>query len=107
MKILEKKEKKLENALSKLKDLKLDYEGLTKNISFLENQKNQFKIEKEELQAKYKHLNKEHQNLKQQLEKTKSKTAIKFENQDKFDEKVDELNQETISLMEEIDKWQT
>jgi hypothetical protein len=31
----------------------------------------------------------------------------KFENQNKFTQKVDELNQETDSLIEEIDKWQT
>ena len=32
---------------------------------------------------------------------------FKTENQNKFTKKVDELNQETDSLIEEIDKWQT
>ena len=68
MKMLEEKEKKLEIALAKLKNLKLNFADMTKNISNLENQKKQFKIEKEELQEKYKLLNKEHHNLKQQLE---------------------------------------
>ena len=107
MKFLEKKEKKLENALLKLKDLKINYEGLTKNISFLENQKNQFKIEKEALQEKYINLNKEHQILKQKLERVNLENMKKFENQNKFTQKIDELNQETDSLIEEIDKWQT
>ena len=31
----------------------------------------------------------------------------KFESQSKFNQKVDELNQETDSLIDEIDKWQT
>ena len=47
--MLEEKEKKLEIALAKLKNLKLNFADMTKNISNLENQKKQFKIEKEEL----------------------------------------------------------
>ena len=65
------------------------------------------KIEKEELEKKYRNLNTEHQNLKQQIEKVNSKSINKFDNQDRFNQKVDELNQETDSLIEEIDKWQT
>ena len=41
------------------------------------------------------------------LEKADTGNISKFKNQDKFNEKVDELNQETIELIEEIDKWQT
>ena len=105
--MLEEKEKKLEIALAKLKNLKLNFADMTKNISNLENQKKQFKIEKEELKKKYKSLNTEHQNLKLQIEKVNSSTINKFDNQSKFNQKVDELNQETDSLIEEIDKWQT
>lgn len=76
-------------------------------FSIIENQKNQLKIEKEELQQKYKNLNNEHQNLKHNLEKVNLEAIKKFENQNKFTKKVDELNQETDSLIEEIDKWQT
>ena len=52
-------------------------------------------------------LNNENQNLKQKLEKVNLEFMKKFENQNKFTQKVDELNQETESLIEEIDKWQT
>ena len=52
-------------------------------------------------------LNNEHQNLKHKLEKVNLEDIKKFENQSKFTQKVDELNQETDSLIEEIDKWQT
>ena len=78
MKILEEKEKKLVAALSKLKNLKLNFEDLNKNISNLENQRNQFKIEKEELEEKYGNLNKEHQNLKLQIEKANTGNINKF-----------------------------
>jgi len=59
------------------------------------------------LQQKYVKLNNEHQNLKHKLKKIDLETMKKFENQNKFTQKVDELNQETDSLIEEIDKWQT
>ena len=62
---------------------------------------------KKELQKKYINLNNEHQNLKHKLEKINLEAMKKFENQNKFTQKVDELNQETDSLIEEIDKWQT
>ena len=41
------------------------------------------------------------------IEKVNLEYIKKFENQSKFTQKVDELNQETDSLIEEIDKWQT
>ncbi len=107
MKNLEEKEKKLQSALSKLKTLKLNIDDLSANILIIENQKNQLKIEKEELQQKYIKLTNEHQNLKHKLAKVDLETMEKFENQNKFTQKVDELNQETDSLIEEIDKWET
>ena len=107
MKNLEEKEKKLQSTLSKLKTLKLNFVDLSANISNIEYQKNQFKIEKEELQQKFINLNNENKNLKQKLEKINLESMKKFENQNKFTQKVDELNQETESLIGEIDKWQT
>ena len=49
---------------------------------------------------------KEHEKLKQELINYKNK---KKEDQSKvlqFSEKIDELNQETDTLLEDIDKWQ-
>ena len=62
---------------------------------------------KEELHQKFISLDNEHKNLKQKLETINLENIKKFENQNKFTKKVDELNQETHSLIEEIDKWQT
>ena len=45
--------------------------------------------------------------LEQKLEKVNLEVMKKFESQSKFNQKVDELNQETDSLIDEIDKWQT
>ena len=45
--------------------------------------------------------------LKSELEKINKNVKHKFANQNNFNQKIDELNQETETLMEEIEKWQT
>ena len=100
------KEKKLEIALNKLKKLNLlDEEGL-KNIDFLSDQKNQLEIEKKELENKHQNLINEHQKLREQLKLIRDKNSKHKLDQLKFNEKIDELNQETDILSDEIDKWQ-
>ena len=106
MKYFNEKEKKLEIALDKLKKLNLLDEEGQKNLEFLSNQKNQLEIEKKELQNKYSDLISEHQKLKDQLKIIKDKNSKHKLDQLKFNEKIDELNQETDILLDEIDKWQ-
>ena len=48
------KEKKLNLALTKLKNLNLENPSIKKNIENLSEQKNQLEIEKQELEEKYK-----------------------------------------------------
>ena len=48
----------------------------------------------------------EHQQLKDHLKSIKDKNSAHKLDQLKFDEKIDELNQETDILLDEIDKWQ-
>ena len=106
MKYISEKEKKLEIALNKLKKLNLiDDEG-QKNLEFLSDQKNQLEIEKKELENKHQNLVNEHQKLKEQLQTIKNKNSQHKLDQLKINEKIDELNQETDILLEEIDKWQ-
>ena len=106
MKYFSEKEKKLEIALDKLKKLNLvDEEGL-KNMEFLSDQKNQLEIEKKELENKHQNLMNEHSKLKDQLESIEKKNSKHKTDQLIFNEKIDELNQETDILLDEIDKWQ-
>jgi len=49
----------------------------------------------------------EHQKLKDQLKIIKDKNSKHKLDQLKFNEKIDELNQETDSLLNDIEKWQT
>ena len=57
------KEKKLNLALTRLKNLKLENPSIKKNIEILGEQKNQLEIEKSEIEKKYKTLVDEHYNL--------------------------------------------
>ena len=101
------KEKKLNLALTKLKNLNFKNPDIKKNIENLNTQKNQLEIEKIELEQKYKILIEDYNNLSQKLEKFENQEKIEKKKQVEFSEKIDELNQETDTLLNEIDKWQT
>ena len=49
----------------------------------------------------------DYKNLSKKLEDMQNKEKIEQKKQLEFSEKIDELNQETDSLLDEIDKWQT
>ena len=101
------KEKKLNLALTKLKNLKLKNPDIKKNIENLSTQKNQLEIEKIELEEKYKSLANDYNDLTKKLDNFKDKEKLEQKKQLEFSEKIDELNQETDTLLNEIDKWQT
>ena len=69
-------------------------------------QKNQLEIEKQELEEKYKSLLEDHNNLSKKLEEFHNHEKKEKKKQIEFSEKINELNQETDTLLEEIDKWQ-
>ena len=58
------------------------------------------------MEEKYKMLLEEHENLSKKLEDLKNKEKLEERKQIEFSEKIDELNQETDTLLDEIDKWQ-
>ena len=101
------KEKKLNIALAKLKNLNLEDPDIKENIEILGEQKNQLEIEKSQLEKKYKTLVNDHDNLSRKLEELQNREKIEEKKRLEFSEKIDELNQETNTLMDEIDKWQT
>jgi chromosome segregation ATPase len=100
------KEKKLNKALDKLKNLDFSNPDMQNNIESLRAQKNQLEIEKSELEDKYKLSLDEHANLSKKLEEIQNREKLEQKKQTEFSEKIDELNQETDTLLEEIDKWQ-
>jgi 5-formyltetrahydrofolate cyclo-ligase len=107
MKSVNEKEKKLNLALTKLKNLNLKNPDIKKNIENLKAQKNQLEIEKQELEEKYKGLEDDYNNLTKKLDEFQNLEKVEQKRQMEFSEKIDELNQETDTLLDEIDKWQT
>jgi 5-formyltetrahydrofolate cyclo-ligase len=101
------KEKKLNLALTRLKNLNLKNPDIKKNIENLSIQKNQLEIEKQELEEKYKSLVNDYNDLTKKMDEFKDQEKFEKIKQVKFSEKIDELNQETDTLIDEIDKWQT
>jgi len=70
-------------------------------------EKNQLLREKVESEKNFQKLSKQHQELKSELEKIDKDINYKFDDQNNFNQKIDELNQETETLIDEIEKWQT
>ncbi len=106
MKTDSEKEKKLIFALNKLKSLNLQNPALKSNLENLSTQKNQLEIEKKKIEEKYQKLIDEHKVLNQKLENINQQKIDEKKKEAEFSEKIDELNQETSTLLEEIDKWQ-
>ena len=101
------KEKKLNFALTKLKNFNFKNSETKKNMEILNAQKNQLEIEKQDLEDRYKLLKVDYNSLSKRLEEMQSKEKIEQKKQIEFSEKIDELNQETDTLLNDIDKWQT
>jgi len=100
------KEKKLSLVLTELKKLNLKNPGLQSSIENLNQKKNQLEIEKKGLEDNYRLLKEDYDTLSKKLDEMKSREKLEEIKQIEFSEKIDELNQETDTLMDEIDKWQ-
>ena len=81
------KEKKLNLALTKLKNLNLKNPDIKKNIENLNSQKNQLEIEKQELEDKYKNLVDDYNNLSKKLDEFQNQEKIEQKKQLEFSEK--------------------
>jgi len=101
------KEKKLEIVLKKLNTMSNSVFKMNNYINSLNLEKNQLLREKEESDKNFRRLSIQHQELKSELEKIDKEVSYKFGNRDNFNKKIDELNQETETLIDEIEKWQT
>ena len=100
------KEKKLETVLEKLTNLSRSSKSYVDSIDDLYLEKNQLQSEKNEIESKYKQLLLEYNNLKQKLKILEDKYSKKKQLQEQFSQDINELGEETESLVEEIEKWQ-
>ena len=101
------KEKKLDNVLKRLNLMSNRVNKMGNVINSLMIEKNQLLREKEEVEKNFQSLTEQHQELKFELDKINRDVSQKFGNNNNFNKKIDELNQETELLIDEIDKWQT
>ena len=106
MKNIDEKEKKLKETLKKLGEINIQHNEELDKVAILRDQKNQLEIEKDQIMKSLKSLEEENLKLKSQLKELKINYEISKKKENHFNEKIDELNQETDSLLEEIDKWQ-
>jgi len=103
----EEKEKKLDNVLKQLNAMSSKVAKMSNDIFLLGAEKNQLLREKEESETNFRILDKKHAELKLELEKINKDIGLKFGDRTSFNQKIDELNQETETLIDEIEKWQT
>ena len=97
MKTFSEKEEKLNSALEKLKNLNFVNPKLKEHTDYLDNKKNQLEIEKQQLEEKYRILVSDYDELKQKI---KDQNQSQKNRELKFNEKIDELNQEKYSLID-------
>ena len=91
----------------KVKHNKNDFEKLSIKFKELRSLAINYKEEKEESEKNFKNLLKQHQELKSELEKINKDVVSGFGSKNNINQKIDELNQETETLIDEIEKWQT
>ena len=106
MKNFEKKESNLIHLIDKLGKLNMSYSQFNFNGKSLATERDLIKSEKEELEKKNQEILREHKYLLEKVNKLEIELKTKRELEKKFNKDIDELNQETQSLVEEIEKWQ-
>ena len=107
MSILEKKEKNLNDLLDKLGSLTSSYTQSNSSSQKILDEKKQLFLEKKEIESKNIELMREHKYLKDKLYKLQEELKKKSEVELQFNQEIDELSQETESLVKAIEKWQT
>ena len=108
MKTFQEKEKKLYELLNKLNNFdtsQLQQKGQIE-IEELKIHKNQLEIEKNNLEEKYGSLVQDLEKSPKKIEELENNKKKDLKKQNEFNQKIDELNQETEYLIDEIDKWQ-
>ena len=103
---LENKEKNLYNLIEKLSILSNSYSHEGLKSEELKKERDYFLNEKNRIEKKHTELLREQKYLKNKLVNLEEELSKKSELQEKFSKEIDDLNQETEELVEEIDKWQ-
>ena len=107
MSIFEKKEKNLNELIDKLNALTSTYSHSSYNAEKIKTEKNELLRQKSEVENKNQELLREHKYLKEKITSLQKEVNKKSLLEDKFNQDIEELSQETENLVSEIEKWQT
>ena len=105
MSIFEKKEKNLNQLIDKLNVLTSTYSHSSYETEKIKTEKNEILRQKAEIEKKNQELMREHKYLKEKIKNLQLDVNKNFEIEEKFNQDIDELSQETENLVKEIDKW--
>ena len=102
----EKKEQNLNQHIDKLNSISLSYSQPKYEIEKIKTERNELANKKSEIERQNQELLREHKYLKEKILKLQFEVNKKSELEDKFKKDIEDLSQETESLVSEIDKWQ-
>ena len=106
MKNFEKKETNLNQLVEKLGKLNTSYSQHNFDNETIKRERDLIKSEKDELEKKNKEILREHKYLSERVKKLENELKSKKELEKKFNKDINDLNQETQYLVDEIEKWQ-
>ena len=107
MSILEKKEKNLNHLIDKLDVLTSTYSQSSYETEKIKTEKNEILRQKSVIEKKNQELMREHKYLKSKINNLQKEVNEKTVMEDKFNQDIEDLSQETENLVSEIEKWQT
>ena len=105
MKNFEKKETNLNQLIKKLGKLNISYSQFGFDNKSILKERDTLIFEKKELERKNQEILREHKYLTERVKKLEFELKSKKELEKKFNRDINDLNQETESLVEEIEKW--
>jgi len=106
MNSFEKKEQNLNQLIDKLNSLSLSYSQPNYELEKIRSEKNVLANQKKEIEKKNEELMREHKYLKEKIKNLQLDVNKRSELEDRFNQDIEELSQETENLVSEIDKWQ-
>jgi hypothetical protein len=107
MSIFEQKEKNLNKLIDKLNNLTSTYSQSSYETEKIKTDKNELLRQKSEIEKKNVELMREHKYLKEKIVNLQDEVNKKSIVEDRFNQDIEELSQETENLVSEIEKWQT
>ena len=106
MKNFEKKAQNLNQLVDKLNSISLSYSQPKFEIEKIKSERNALANSKKEIERQNRELMREHKYLKEKIQKLQLEINKKSELEESFKKDIEDLSQETESLVTEIDKWQ-